>query len=90
LDQAAWRGEVLCPLIADIGLRRFDVVGVSRRLGALGIDGDERRCHARLAGLDQQLLDDFLGLVVFAFAKMVQNLVAKNSLLAQRRAMVRM
>ena len=69
--RAAGRDEILGARVAEISLRRLDLIHVRGGLGARRADVDEVGGFQLVAGLRQQQLNDALGFVVVAFAEMM-------------------
>src|SRR5262245_23413602 len=71
-NRAAGRGKSLGTLVAEVVFRRFQVRPVGGSFNAAALDGDQVLwTKAAGAGLLQQFLNEFFGLLVLAFAEMM-------------------
>src|SRR5215207_2446987 len=68
---AVWRREAVRAPIAQVCLGRSHIAPIRLHLGALGVDGHERRIEAFLARFAEQLLNSHLRHGVLALAEVV-------------------
>src|SRR5882724_3989981 len=70
---AARRRKILRTVIAQVIFRGFQVAPVGCSFNASGVDCDQFMADVPCAGLGQQLLDDFLRLLIPALAELMMS-----------------